>query len=149
VISVTLNQSKLKELQAHLGIRENIKIEVIDSDTPGIKANLLGDAHALLGIRLVVGRPKQGADRLLFAHNEIVRTLLHEFKHVQQFQNWSSEEWERDGLQTYGSCRSEHEANEFANANYQKWRSIITLKRPMKSRLSKLSVAEQNVRKSR
>jgi len=148
LITVTVNEAKLRELADELGIRKDIVIEVIDSDTPGISARLKGDAlHQ--HIRLVVGRAEQFADRLMFAHNEIVRTLLHEVKHVQQFQNWTREMWERDKLYSYGVSPAEAEANEFAADNVHKWRSIITVKRPMKSRLSKLSSAEQNVRKSR
>jgi len=148
MITVTINEARLNELRERLGIRRDIRIEIIDSDTPGVSATLKGDA-LYQHIRLVLGRPSQLGSRLTFVQHDIVKTLLHEIKHVQQFQNWTREEWERDKLQSYGSSRAEAEANEFAEANYQEWRNIVTVRRPTKSRLSRLSSAEQNVRKSR
>ena len=156
MIKIIVNEDVLARLATELGIRNDIYIEVVDSDDPGIKASIpkgykqiLGDASRLNHIRLVVGYDDQMANRLVFAHNKIVGTLLHEIKHLQQFQDWSAADWERDELYEYGVSPAEAEANEFAAANIQKWRGIISLKRPVRSTLSKLSVAEQNVRKSR
>ena len=155
MLTLTVNHAKVRELQESLGIKGEIRITIIDSDHPDVKAtlqkgqHLFGDANRLNHVRLVVGWDDQATEKLMFAHAKIVRTLLHEIKHLEQFQKWSRADWERDKLYDYGVSPAEQECNDFAAANYQKWRGIITLKRPMKSRLSRLSSAEQNVRKSR
>ncbi len=148
-MNIIVNEQQLAKLAAELGIENDIFIEIIDADTPGIQANLLGDANRTNHIRLVVGHADQYASRLTFVHSKIVATLLHEIKHLEQFQKWTREEWERDKLYAYGVSPAERECNEFAATNVQKWRSIISIKRPVRSRLSKLSAAEQNVRNSR
>jgi hypothetical protein len=149
MIEVAINFNVLDQLRLQLGIRKEIKVELINSDTPGVEAELKGAASPWHEIRLVVGRPEQVADRLRWAHEEIVRTLLHEVKHIQQFQDWTPEMWKRDKLHSYGCSPAEAEANEFAEATYQEWRHIITLRRRVKSRLARLSTAEQNVRRCR
>ena len=151
MIKVEVNEHRLNELLAELGITGEVRIEFIDSEHPSViaqrkKGVLQGDANRFNHIRIVVGHPDQHANRLTFTTTKIVRVLLHEIKHLEQFQKWTREEWERDKLYEYGVSPAEEECNAFADNNYRKWVGLITVRRPMKSRLSKLSQAEKRAR---
>ena len=79
------------------------------------------------------------------AQQELVLTLLHELKHLQQFKEWPMEKWDEDVKRPYPLRVSEREAESFAQGMAHQWRDIAKIKRVFRGSLTRLKEAEQRV----
>lgn len=97
-------------------------------------------------IKLYLGINWYAGTRLTFVKNEILVTLLHEFRHAHQQENWSAKELEADASLPYGLKRTEKDAEQWANANRENWRGLFAIKPVSGSKLGRLSAAEGRAR---
>jgi hypothetical protein len=79
------------------------------------------------------------------AQHELVVTLLHELKHLQQFREWPMTKWAEDDKKPYSFKVSEREAESFAQAQCHTWNDVAKIKRVFRSTLTRLAEAESRV----
>ena len=140
-MQITLNEEKLSELYDELGLKRRpvIRLTAAPNADHATRGTATGNS-----ITITYGLRSQAVDRLHFVQSQIVRTLLHEIRHIWQFENWNG--YNFNNKSDYWVKREEIDAREFADNNLAKWRGIVRVSRPVRSRLSKLSASERIVR---
>lgn len=95
--------------------------------------SLRGTADWTNTIRVYLGVDGHDQEKLRFAQGRIVRTTLHELRHIHQMRHWSAEKWAEDKLLPYRLREAERDANEWAELNLTKYRALLTVKRTFPS----------------
>lgn len=85
--------------------------------------------------------------RLTLVSDSVLQTLLHEYRHVHQFDTWKEDRLLEDYKRQYHLKEIEKDANEFAQTSAKRYRGLARVV-PKKTRgpLSKLSTTEKTLR---
>lgn len=140
-ITVTLNEEHFARLCTELGIKKPVNVQLVRAKDDRVWGDQLGDR-----IRIYYGVGTQQRGRLLFVVNQVIRTLLHETRHVWQDENWTNKQWDEDARYTYNIKPSELDADDFADRNLAKYRGLARVQRTAASQLGRLARAERAAR---
>ena len=97
-------------------------------------------------ITVFLGTHGRMHDRFSELAFKIVETILHEMRHVHQFENWDKERIAADMLKPYHWREIETDAREWARIATKDYLKTIEVRRQNKSPLSGLRAAEKGTR---
>ena len=79
-------------------------------------------------------------------HNELIDTILHELRHIVQFEKWPADKWNAEIVTPYDQKPSEIDAEKWAKANRPEYKSIAKIRRVFRSNLSRIAETERRVK---
>lgn len=139
-----MNEEVQRELEAALGLKAPVRV-VFRSERQGrLHGTYLPLTRTVtinLGVELFIN------SRLSAVNNEVIRTLLHEFRHAHQFDTWDAKRIKRDLDRPYHAQEVEADANSFAEFGVRRWSRLGRVRpKGRTSNLGRLSAAERKVR---
>lgn len=133
-VCVQLDPNVLKVVYKDLGLplEGQPNIVLVDEDRGIINAEFDPRTNT---IAVYVGKPRFSSQRLYSTVVGLRRSLLHEIRHSWQLWEWGVEKFVRSQVGTYEDRRVERDADQWADANVQRYSALLSVKpdaRPMR-----------------
>lgn len=98
-------------------------------------------------VELFIGGGIHAGSALRFVTHKINETLLHELRHVWQYKNWSTAEWEEKEGAYWSGSKKELDAREFAASKIGSYRLVRVTRPVARSGLSRLSAIQARLKR--
>jgi len=133
-LKVSLVEDRFNDLCARLGI-DPPPVRFIPGarQTQKHGLTLWGRADVLTGITIYLNIETLEVDRLRYVSRELVETLLHELRHMYQYETWAPERIDADRKRPYQEQEMERDAEAFAKSHLSEWRGIVRVSRTQPS----------------
>jgi hypothetical protein len=145
------NSEALSELHRAL----NLSLPVVIKEDLGAKAAVACASYRNAGrvCTIYMSRSMFAGTRLTYVKNDLLVSVLHEFRHAHQFDTWDPKRIEEGGNLLLGGSMLVHwnpamekDAEEWSKQQRDNWRHLFKIKPVVKSSFGKLSAAEARVR---
>lgn len=139
-----LNEDVARKLEEHLQLKGQVRVKTLRHRS----GRLHGDYNvAARLITLQLGVELFTNSRLAAIQTEVLKTLLHEYRHAHQYDTWDPKRIARDKDRPYQLRDIEVDAERFAEEAVSRWKGLGRVRpKGTASRLRRLSAAERGVR---
>jgi hypothetical protein len=125
-LTIVVNEAVKAKLEEHLRLSGPCQI-VVRSERQNRLYGMYEPHSRTVTIHL--GSDILAGSHLLHVNRKVIETLLHEFRHAHQYDNWDPEKLARDERRAYHLKDVEEDANDWSSRNVSTWIKLARVSR--------------------